>query len=152
MQDQSHKYRFLSCPAATIPCSAINIIVLIPASSCKLWMLQLPFQSQNFIVPSLAQLTITSFVYWMIFVICEMCSFGKFRIRLPVVMSHIFIILSRPALNNVVLSCKRQIVQMKSKWPVRVFRQAELYFFVNDHTLIVRSELPEIKVWPVDVH
>ena len=151
-ENQSHKYKFLSCPAATIPCSAMSIIVLIPASSCKLWILQLPFQSQNLIVPSLAQLTITSFVYWKILVMWEMCSLGRFRIKLPVVMSHIFIILSRPALNSVVLSCKRHMVQIKSKCPVRVFKQAELYFLVNDQTFMVLSELPEIRVWPVDVH
>ena len=115
-------------------------------------MLQFPFQSQNFIVPSFAQLTITSFVYWIIFVMCEMCSFGKLRIKFPLVMSHIFIVLSSPALNKVVLSCSKQIVQIKSKWPVNVLRHAELYFFVSDHTFIVRSELPEINVWPVDVH
>ena len=126
-------------------------MVLMPASSWRLWILQLPFQSQNLIVPSLAQLTITSFVYWMILVMCEMCSFGRFLIRLPVVMSHIFIILSRPALNKVVLSCSKHMVHMKSKCPVRVFKHAELYFLVNDQTLMVLSELPEIRVWPVDV-
>lgn len=130
----------------------MSIIVLIPASSCRLWILQLPFQSQNFIVPSLAQLTITSFVYWMILVMCEMCSFGRFLIRLPVVISHIFIILSSPALNKVVLSWSKHMVQMKSKCPVNVFKHAELYFLVNDQTFMVLSELPEIRVWPVDVH
>lgn len=82
----------------------------------------------------------------------EMCSLGRLRIKLPLVMSHIFMVLSRPALKRVVLSWSRQIVQMKSRWPVRVLRQAELYFFVRDQTLMVRSELPEIRVWPVDVH
>ncbi len=149
---QSHKYRFLSCPAAMIPCSAISIIVLMPASNWRLWIELFPFQSQNFIVPSFAQLTITSFVYWIIFVMCEICSFGRFRIKFPVVMSHILIILSKPPLNNVVLSCSKQIVQMKSKCPVNVFKQAELYFFVKLHTFIVLSELPDIKVCPVDVH
>lgn len=61
-------------------------------------------------------------------------------------MSHIFIILSNPPENKVVLSFSRQIVQMKSKWPVKVFRHAELYFLVRLQTFIVRSELPEIKV------
>lgn len=149
---QSHRYRFLSCPAAIIPCSAISIIVLIPAYICRLWMLQFPFQSQNFIVPSFAQLTITYFVYCMILVMWEICSLGKFLIKFPVVMSHIFIILSRPPLNNVVLSWSKHIVQIKSVWPVNVFKQAELYFLVKLQTLIVRSELPEIKVFPVDVH
>lgn len=41
---------------------------------------------------------------------------------------------------------------MKSKCPVKVFKQAELYFFVKLQTLIVRSELPEMRVLPVDVH
>lgn len=35
---------------------------------------------------------------------------------------------------------------MKSKCPVKVFKQAELYFLVSDHTFIVLSELPDIKV------
>lgn len=152
MTFQSQRYKFLSCPAAIIPCSAINIIVLMPAYIWRLWMLQFPFQSQNFIVPSFAQLTMTYFVCWMILVMWEICSFGKFRIRFPVVMSHIFIILSKPPLNNVVLSWSKHIVQIKSKWPVKVFRHAELYFFVRLHTFMVRSELPDIKVLPVDVH
>lgn len=152
MAFQSQRYKFLSCPAATIPCSAISIIVLIPASIWRLWMLQFPFQSQNLIVPSLAQLTITYFVYCIILVMWEICSLGKFLMRFPLVMSHILIILSRPPLNKVVLSCNRHIVQIKSKWPVKVFKQAELYFFVRLQTLIVRSELPEIRVLPVDVH
>jgi len=67
-------------------------------------------------------------------------------------MSHIFINLSKPALNKVVLSCNKQIVHIKSVCPVNVLRHAELYFFVNDHTFIVRSELPEINVCPVEVH
>jgi hypothetical protein len=41
---------------------------------------------------------------------------------------------------------------MKSVCPVKVLRQAELYFFVKLHTLIVRSELPEINVFPLLVH
>ena len=44
------------------------------------------------------------------------------------------------------------MVQMKSKCPVNVFKHAELYFLVNDQTFMVLSELPEIRVWPVDVH
>lgn len=69
--------------------------------------------------------------------------------RLPVVMSHIFIDLSRPADKRVMLSCSKTIVQMKSRWPVIVLRQAELYFFVRLQTFIVRSALPEIRVFPV---
>jgi hypothetical protein len=135
-----------------IPCSFMSNIVLIPASNCKEWTLLLAFQSQNFIVPSFAHDTMIYFVYCKIFVIWEICSFGKLRIKLPVVISHIFIVLSSPPLNKVVLSCRRQIVQMKSKWPVNVFKHAELYFLVKLHTLIVLSELPEISVFPVDVH
>ncbi len=78
-----------------------------------------------------------------------MCSVGKFLIKLPVVMSHIFIDLSNPADRRVMLSCNKTIVQMKSKWPVIVFRHAELYFFVRLQTFIVRSALPEISVLPV---
>ena len=44
------------------------------------------------------------------------------------------------------------MVQMKSKCPVNVFKHAELYFLVNDQTFMVLSELPDIRVWPVDVH
>ena len=72
--------------------------------------------------------------------------------RLPLVMSHIFIDLSSPELRRVTLSCSRTIVQMKSRCPVIVLRQAELYFFVKLHTLIVLSALPEIRVLPVVVH
>ena len=142
----------MSCPAAIIPCSFMSNIVLTPASNCKEWTLLLPFQSQNLIVPSFAHDTITYFVYCNIFVIWEMCSFGKLRIRLPVVMSHIFIVLSSPPLNNVVLSWRRQIVQIKSKCPVNVLRHAELYFLVKLQTFIVLSELPDMRVLPVDVH
>ena len=72
--------------------------------------------------------------------------------RLPLVMSHIFIDLSSPALRRVTLSCSSTIVQMKSRCPVIVLRQAELYFLVKLHTLIVLSALPEIRVFPVVVH
>lgn len=41
---------------------------------------------------------------------------------------------------------------MKSVCPVRVLRHAELYFLVKLQTLMVRSELPDIKVWPLLVH
>lgn len=71
--------------------------------------------------------------------------------RLPVVMSHTLMLLSRPALSSVTLSCSSTMVQMKSRWPVIVFRHAELYFLVRLHTFIVRSALPEISVLPVDV-
>jgi hypothetical protein len=71
--------------------------------------------------------------------------------RLPFVISHIFILLSRPALSSVTLSFRRRMVQIKSRWPVIVLRQAELYFLVRLHTLIVLSALPEIKVCPVEV-
>ena len=66
-------------------------------------------------------------------------------------MSHIFIVLSRPALSRVELSCNSKIVQMKSRCPVIVFRQAELYFLVRLHTFMVLSALPEISVFPVVV-
>ena len=79
----------------------------------------------------------------------EECSVGRLRIRLPLVMSHIFMVLSRPALKRVTLSWRSKIVQMKSKWPVIVFRQAEEYFLVRLHTFMVLSALPETKVLPV---
>lgn len=135
-----------------IPCSGIIIIVLTPTSSCKVCTLAFPFQSQNLTVPSFAQLTITYLVYWRIRVIWDVCSLGKLRIKFPVVISQIFIVLSKPPLKRVVLSCNRHIVQMKSKCPVIVLRHADEYFFVKDHTLTVLSELPDISVFPVDVH
>ena len=79
----------------------------------------------------------------------EECYVGRLRIRLPLVMSHIFMVLSRPALKRVTLSWRSKIVQMKSKWPVIVFRQAEEYFLVRLHTFMVLSALPETKVLPV---
>ena len=78
----------------------------------------------------------------------EECSVGRFLIRFPLVMSHIFMDLSKPALRRVMLSLRRRMVQMKSRWPVIVLRQAELYFLVSDHNLMVRSALPEISVFP----
>lgn len=106
---------FLSWPTATIPCYRVTIIVLRPDSSCIVWAQALPLKSQNFIVPSFEQLITTSLAYWMSLVMWEVCYVGRFLMRLPLVMSHILMVLSRPALRRVMLSLRRTMVQMKSR-------------------------------------
>ena len=143
---------FLSCPIAMMPCSFVSSIVLTPTSNWIVCAHTFPLKSQNFILPSFAQLTINSRLSCISFVIWEVCSVGKFRIKFPVFMSHIFIVLSIPPLNKVESSWRSTIDQIKSKWPVSVFRHAELYFFVKLHTLMVLSALPEMRVCPLVVH
>lgn len=70
---QSQRYIFLSCPTATIPCSAVTIIVLNPDSNWMVCTQAFPLKSQNLIVPSLEQLMTTSLAYWMSRVIWEVC-------------------------------------------------------------------------------
>lgn len=149
---QSHRNMFLSCPTATMPCSFVISIVLTPIYNGRVWAHVLLRKSQNFMLPSFAQLIMISLESCKILVMWEECSVGRFRIKLPVLMSHIFIILSSPPLNTVQSSWSNKIVQMKSVWPVNVLRQAELYFLVKLQTLMVRSELPEIRVLPLLVH
>lgn len=132
-----------------MPCSGVTSIVLRPDSNWSVCAQAFALKSQNLMVPSLEQLTTTYFAYWMSLVICDVCSVGKFLMRLPTVISHIFIVLSRPALRRVILSWSSTMVQMKSRWPVIVFRQAELYFLVRLQTFIVLSALPETSVFPV---
>lgn len=135
-----------------MPCSLVISMVLSPTSNWRVCAQELLLKSQNFMFPSLAQLIIISLDNWSSFVMWEVCSTGRFLIKLPVLMSHILICLSSPPLKMVQSSWSSRIVQMKSVWPVRVFRQAELYFLVKLQTLIVLSELPDIKVCPLLVH
>ena len=116
------------------------------------WAQLFPLKSQNFMLPSFPQLIITSLLSCMSLVICEECSVGRFLIKFPVLISHIFIVLSNPPLKSVTSSCRSTIDQMKSVCPVKVFKHAELYFLVKLQTFIVRSALPEMSVCPLLVH